>query len=303
MTSVAVLLKQFRSQKKYYQVGKLTFKGVEGVDIYNPTAPFQVGEKTIIIARVEKRNEEFSRAMFFYQTKEDEYQLLKDYPVYQLQDPYITKIKGEFIFGGTELLSFENGIFHYQAAFYRGKTLKTLKRFLTGPSGMKDIRLIELKSGKIGVFSRPQGKKGGRGKIGFTIVDKLEDLTAQIIYDAPLLEMIIAEDWLGANELHLLADGKIGVLAHVACFSGNKIRHYYPATFILDPETKEFDNFKIIAERKDFLPGCYKRKDLIDVLFSAGIILMGNKAKLYSGVSDCEVHYALIDNPFFIEEE
>ncbi len=292
------LLETFRKTKKYYEIGKLNFKGVSGYDVYNPTAPFKVNDQKIIIARVEKRDEEKSMAMFFKENKKDEFELLKDYPFYFLQDPFITIIDKNYVFGGTELIGIDQKTYQYRVAFYKGKKINHLKRFFTGPTGMKDIRLIELKDKKVGVFSRPQGVIGGRGKIGFTVIDNLNKLTKEVILEAPLLDLLPDENWCGVNELHLLKDGKIGVLAHVAAFSKKTIRHYYPATFILDPLTKAHTPIKIIAERKDFLDGPYKRKDLIDVLFSAGLILMDEKAKLYTGVSDCEIQYAVIDNPF-----
>ncbi|MDZ5001573.1 DUF1861 family protein, partial [Clostridium perfringens] len=38
--------------------------------------------------------------------------------------------------------------------------------------------------------------------------------------------------------------------------------------------------------------------DLEDVVFSGGLIIEGNKARLYSGISDAEAQFIEIDNPF-----
>ena len=73
---------------------------------------------------------------------------------------------------------------------------------------MKDLRLAELNDGSIGVLTRPQGEKGGRGKIGFARISSLEELTLDVVEEAPLLEgQFVDEEWGGANEPHILANG------------------------------------------------------------------------------------------------
>src|SRR5690606_41956515 len=53
-----------------------------------------------------------------------------------------------------------------------------------------------------------------RGKIGFTKVNRLEDISVEVINDAPLLDQFLDEEWGGANEIHLLSNGLLGVLGH-----------------------------------------------------------------------------------------
>ena len=60
----------------------------------------------------------------------------------------------------------------------------------------------------------------------------------------------------------------------------------------------EVKNQKIIAIRKNFKPGEAKRADLEDVVFSGGLVLNGDKAVLYAGISDAEAQLIEIDNPF-----
>jgi hypothetical protein len=56
---------------------------------------------------------------------------------------------------------------------------------------------------------------------------------------------------------------------------------------------------KIIASRSEFPEGPAKRSDLVDILFSGGLVrLDGGKAKLYTGVSDTEAHVLTIEDPF-----
>ena len=76
-------------------------------------------------------------------------------------------------------------------------------------------------------------------------------------------------------------------------------RHYYSMSFSFNVETSEASPIKIIATRKNFKPGEYKRKDIMDVIFSGGINrLKGGMAELYVGVSDAEAHKILIEDPF-----
>lgn len=296
--TITSLLKDFRnSPEKPHHPKKLSFIGVEGYDVYNPTAPFLYQGKTLILARVEKRDSEISQAIFF-EKKNDAYVKRDDLAILDLQDPCITLIDGQFIIGGTYVYHENNRTIWY-TKFYKGSSLVDLEPFFDSPLGMKDVRLIELKDGRIGVFSRPQGDKGGRGKIGFDIIDNLDTLTRKIVDDAPLLEQFVDEEWGGANALYLLNNGHIGVLGHIANFSQGNIRHYYAMAFVVDPKTKQAKSMKIIAERDNFLPGPSKRDDLIDVLFSAGLVLHNqDSATLYVGVSDCEVQSIEIKNPF-----
>lgn len=294
------LLVDFRSKEKGQNPEKLCFHEVFGCDVYNPSAAFSYEGRTLLCARVEKRDSEHSEAVFFYEKEENNFYPVETIQRYKLQDPFITKVADYYVFGGTEIFPHpENpNALWWHTKFYYGKSLETLTELTTGPKGMKDIRVVELKDGRVGVFSRPQGEIGGRGKIGFTIIDKLEDLNAAVIESAPLLELFDDEEWGGVNEPLLLEDGKIGILGHIAKFTAGDVRHYYAMSFILDPLTGEYTDAKIIAERADFVEGPSKRPDLEDVLFSGGILLKGSKAELYVGVSDCEVQKIQIQNPF-----
>ena len=109
-----------------------------------------------------------------------------------LQDPFVTKISGQLIFGGVEVFpdpKNEKNLL-WRTVFYKGDNIRSLKKFVSGPIGMKDIRLLELSDQSIGVFTRPQGEKGGRGKIGYTTIHSLDELTAEVIDDAPLINRI-----------------------------------------------------------------------------------------------------------------
>ena len=61
--------------------------------------------------------------------------------------------------GGVEIFPHPTiaGSLAWRTRFYHGSGGEDLQPFAVGPDGMKDIRLVELADGRIGVFTRPQG--------------------------------------------------------------------------------------------------------------------------------------------------
>lgn len=306
MYTVKKLLASYLETKELDKAMKITFTGVGDRDVYNITAPFEDNGKLVIAGRVEARDTEHSEVIFFTEA-EGRWTPLEGMGTYELQDPFVSFIGGQLIFGGVEIFPHpENeGALSWRTAFYKGADLHHLKRFAIGPDGMKDIRLIQLDDGRIGVFTRPQGTKGGRGKIGYITIDHLDELRPERIEAAPLIQdHFIQEEWGGANEIHLLPNGKIGVLGHIASFDPEGDRHYYPMTFLYDPKTNVITQMDIIATRADFPEGPAKRADLKDVLFSGGLLRFENgQAELYVGVSDAEAHKVRLPDPFVKYEE
>jgi hypothetical protein len=301
------LLQEFRAIKDQVYGKKLRFTGVGARDVYNISAPFVDNGEQVIAGRVEARDEESSEVMFFVERK-GEWVQRNGAPIFTLQDPFFTFIHGELIFGGVEVY-FDSEDPHYvsswRTVFYRGYSISTLEAFAKGPLGMKDIRLVELASGRIGVFTRPMMIDGARALIGYTDIETLEDLTEDNIATASLLRhQFLPDEWGGANEAHLLANGMIGVLGHIAWMEDNNIRHYYPMTFAYDPVVNRYTPIKIIASRNQFPDGPAKRPDLEDVIFSGGIVRNGDgTASLYTGVSDAEAHVVVIQDPFLEYEK
>lgn len=301
------LLKEFQAIKDRSYGKKLIFSGVGTRDVYNISAPFLDNGELVIAGRVEDRDKESSEVMFFVQRKEV-WVPRNGAPVFALQDPFFTFIHGELVFGGVEVY-FDSEDSHYvtswRTVFYRGHTINDLVSFTRGPVTMKDIRLVELKSGRIGVFTRPMMVDGARALIGYVEIDTLEQLTEEVISGATLLRnQFLLEEWGGANEAHLLSNGLIGVLGHVARMEDNNIRHYYPMTFAYNPELHRYTDVKIIASRSMFPDGPAKRSDLEDVIFSGGIVRNNNgTASLYAGVSDAEAHVIVIPDPFLEYEK
>ena len=302
--NIKALLKSY-NPKKIRRIRKLKFEGVKHLNVYNISAPFKLKRKNYLLGRVELRDFELgSLTIFFYKEKEKQITWKKcdDKPYFNLQDPFRIKIDKQIIIGGVEVMtkSAEKGI-DYRTVFYKGETIEKLKRFATGPWGMKDIRFIKLKNKKIGVFTRPQGSKAGKGKIGFLTINSLNKLKPRIISNAKIIKNMFARgEWGGVNEIHILKNGKMGILGHIAKFSRDKKKYYYPVSFYFDTKTEKFYGMKILLTRQDIPNGKAERADLYNVLYPGGIIRnkKNNRARLFVGVSDSESYVATIEDPF-----
>lgn len=279
---------------------KLKFIGVDGYDVYNPTSPFLDNNKKVLAGRVEKRDSERSKIMFFEQISDDTWKLIYDLPTFELQDPYYSFVGDKLVLGGTEVFDHPENPddLWWRAEKLVGNDISDLEHLMYGPNGMKDIRICEI-GNKLLILTRHQGEKGGRGKIGFYFADDLADIVVEKIEKAAILNFCIDDEWVGSNQAMILKNGKIGVLGHIARFDENRGRHYYSTTFCFDPETEEYTDMKIICMREYLVEGESKRPDLVDVLFSGGIVRnVDGTAELYTGVGDCEVHCVKIKDPF-----
>jgi hypothetical protein len=98
------LLDKFHRTPRLTKVEKLVFSGVGKPDVYNITAPFHYDGEEVIVGRVEERNSEFSQVFFFSRSNEV-WKPRVHTQTYNLQDPFITFIKGELIFGGVEVIT------------------------------------------------------------------------------------------------------------------------------------------------------------------------------------------------------
>ena len=300
---VSELFEHFKANRGKISLStqQLVFAGVDGHDVYNITAPFRSGDIEVIAGRVEPRHHEFSTIVFF-EEKQDFWLPVLDAPLFDLQDPFFCFVRGELVFGGVRIHHTESGLLGWRTVFFRGANLFDLKEFFVGPNGMKDIRLCDLQDGRIGVFTRPQGMKGGRGTIGYTEITCLEDLTLGVLDAAPMIDnMFHPADWGGANETHFLPSGEIGVLAHSAHYENDdslQARHYYATAFIFSPQDRTFHNYRVIASRDQFPDGHAKRPDLQDVIFSSGLVRSSDGTRLYAGLSDAEARWIAIPDPF-----
>jgi hypothetical protein len=292
------LIVKYRKEKSKAQAEKLTFIGVEGYDVYNISAPFILKQQLVLAGRIEQRDSEHSRVGLFSLNEKQEWKLLDDAISLELQDPFVTIINQQVILGGVEV-DFEDGkILRWRTVFYNLKNRSIADLVFAGPWGMKDLRLKQLNDGRILILTRPQGDKAGLGKIGCTVINNMSALSTEVIEAAPLLKnQFIDEEWGGANEIHVVG-GKICVLGHIGSKDKEKNLHYRALAFEINEELTKIYNPRIIAERADFLEGATKRSDLVDVVFSGGLILGGSQAILYAGTSDAEAQKLVIPNPF-----
>jgi hypothetical protein len=222
-----------------------------------------------------------------------------------MEDPAFARIGEEIVVSGVRVQWKKNGdgepkLLGYHMPFYRGKGLRDLRLFAEGPSRMKDIRLLRLPDGRIAVFTRPQKGKAGRGKIAFTIIDTLEEISPQRLLEATIIPGQFAQgEWGGANELQLLDKKTIGVLGHIAFKDKSRELHYHAMTFKFNIETRTASSIRIIATRENFPPSEAKKPRLRDVVFPGGLLKKGrNGFVLYAGLSDAVCGTAIVVDPF-----
>jgi len=301
----------FEQNKVIYESAVLTFHGVEGYDVYNGSIPFEWEGKRYIYGRVERR-EEFARSWsrLFYETGEDDWTLVPNSMIYQIEDPFVTFADGKLILGGNYCPTYIGEGWHYFVNFYRGTDLEDMYQFACGPDPMKDVRLIELADGKTGVFSRPntpdiEAKYGSKSIVGFTVIDSLDCLTRQVIMDAkPIIGLFGDAEWGGPNQVYLLDSGLIGVAGHQSYViwgkdGGRDLFTYLAITFVFDPVKHEILDKKIIATRTCFPDGPCMNDQTDDTIFTSGLVPRDDgKMDLYCGLNDCQFGRAVINDPF-----
>lgn len=215
-------------------------------------------------------------------------------PMADMEDPFVSTIDGRLILGGVKVSKTSEGT-SYKTVIYEGTSHRDLREFTEGPEGMKDIRLVQYSdrsSGKvkIGVFTRPQGAIGGLGQIGFTSIDRLEDLNPEVVAKAPLIAMRFPPgEWGGVNQADPLSDGRILALGHRAYYGDDSNKNYLSWLFIHDPVTGVSQDLGIIAASSDFEEVEQREPNLGNVIFSGGIKWKhGKSPELYVGIGDME---------------
>ena len=273
------------------------------IDVYNPSIIFSHKNSECIAGRVElsDKQSEHNSLVVFFKFKNGQWIPLSK-PVYRLQDPNITWIGNQMLFAGVKLAAGEKkGEANYRMAFYSGKDFQNLTEFAEGPWGMKGTRIVGLKNGKIGVYTRPQGIKGGEGNIGFTMIDSISDFEKDpksIIDNAPLLiTRFLLGQWGGLNQIIPLSNTENIIIGHFAYRNPRNERKYFPCKFTHNFETGEIKNMEILAQRSDFPEGPAKAPDLIDITYPAGIINRYNKWYLIAGLSDTRSGMIEVENP------
>lgn len=272
----------------------LKFDIPEGYDAYNPTAPFEYQGRQLLAARVEPKDSETDSQTWFFESTDSyssQWKPVEKIPKLPLQDPYVTRFRDQWLVVGVHVSANDGQVQNWETQFFSGHNLEELNHAQTGPSGMKDIRPLQLPNGKIGVFTRPQGGTAGRGLVGYSEVENIDELDHSLA-DAPKVEGFINSqngEWGGVNSAEVNRDGIIQVLGHLARFVGdsdNPAKQYLPVLFDFDPKTRIVANQRIIATRQNFPQTPAKKPDLEEVVFAGGIQYLGSQAVLYTGLSD-----------------
>ena len=296
--------KRFKKGKKLEKGKKLIIENLENKRIYNPSAPFKIGENFYLFCRVEDKANNISETRLFQQ-KGDKWVLVKEAPVFNLEDPFITFLNKGILFGGV-YVEWENGKVKFlMTNFYYEKNFSDLdpqKPFAHGPLMMKDIRIVDL-TDRIGIFTRPQGEKFFGGRICYLETKNIEDLKNEKIFNqGKLIKLPLKEyEWVGTNDVYFLDENNLGVLAHIAFQDKRGYLHYSALTFVFNRKNFKVKNLKIVARRRDFPPGPSRSKRFKDVVFPGGFWRTedGNYL-LYCGLSDEEIGVLKIKNPFLI---
>jgi hypothetical protein len=258
----------------------------------------------VLAARVESRASETDSRVVFFEESASGWRPVAGAPRLSLQDPFVAAVGDQVVVGGVEIEEQRGGRIRYRTVFHRGRSLGSLERFAAGPWGMKDIRIAPLADGRLLVLTRPQGRRGGRGKIAYSVVDSLDRLSPRTLARGRIIDgQFLDSEWGGgANEIVPLGDDRFGVLGHIARADARGARHYYPVAFTIDARRGRVSELRTLVERRDLpggLAGASKRADLRDVLFSGGLDRHGDgTATLYVGAGDAEVHAVRIADPF-----
>lgn len=303
------LRKVFHSRKHVYEGALLTFDGVEGYDVYNCSIPFTWEGKTYIFGRVERR-EDFANSVtfLFEEVGRDHYAPVEGAVTYPIEDPHVAIINGEIILGGTHVRKRRGEIDTFYGYYYRGKDPRFLDHFTCGPANMKDIRLLQLPEGRVGVFTRSRGQEiadqyRSEAIVGYVVLNSVDELDETIVDKAKVIPELFSEaEWGGCNQCYLLRDGRIGVVGH-RCYKEPapqaELQVYMNISFIFDPNTFEVTDMKVIGDKPSYPATPHMLPYLEDCAFTTGIVMREDgRADLYSGLGDVMEGRIVIDPPF-----
>jgi len=281
----------------------LEVHGIKSGEIaYNPAVIIQ-GNTKIIAARVESLDSHWldpelydPHAIFF--TQHDNVLIpIPDTPIFhRLEDPWATWLNGsngksQLLFGGVKV-DFNDKIPVITTQLYLAPSVQELD--VDSPIAkiryMKDVRVAQLRTGKIAVFTRPTEGKAYPGRIGFAIINDIRDIEKAVI-NAKLLKFNLDENTkIGANEAFEVKE-LINVFCHVATEDLGKL-HYAGYQFELDPNNPYDDIITLhkVADRLDFPINdkSIKGERYDDVIFPGGT--GGPKETQYfTGVEDARI--------------
>ena len=306
--------RRFHEGRKAFRIVKFRVPSeiMKDADVYNPTAPFH----GVIAGRVEKRDSEYSKSVFF---KYDENLVSNGNKLHvddsaavfeNLQDPFFSEHKQFILFGGVKVISQQKDSSTFRTVIFKANDVHELDPnnvFASGPLGEKDIRVLQLEDNSVIVARRPQGGDYGKGRIYYQLIGGVDELpkTLESLEDirylsTPQLDRhYAAGGWAGVNQMLKLEDGSVGIIGHLGNFEESGGRNYSAFALKLDPKTGEVTKFKIIANMESVPKMAPKRQDLSDVVFPGGVVRhQDGTARLFLGVRDSYSVELDIPDPF-----
>lgn len=309
----------------------LSVKGLGGNEVaYNPAVIIQKNSNkiaegaNIIAVRIESIDsdwlnpQQYDPHIQFFTRENDDLIPIPNTPIFQqYEDPWATWLTkdnySQLLFGGVKV-DFRSTAPVITTHLFLASSVQELD--VNNPfaiiKNMKDVRVVELKSKKIAVFTRPLTGKAYPGSIGFTIIDSIKDIETAIT-SAKLLPFSLDKNArIGTNEAYTIEKtNSLGIteeLIHVFChvattdptnIDGNNlydfdrgIIHYAGYQFELNPNhpLKTTISLHRVADRSDFpVNDKYsKGKRFDDVIFPGGT---GGQAETeyFVGVEDARV--------------
>jgi len=303
----------------------LEVHGIKSGEIaYNPAVIIQKNTR-IIAARVESLDSHwldpnlYDPHVIFFTQQDNVLVPIPDTPVFhKLEDPWATWLsdsngKPQLLFGGVKV-DFSDKTPVVTTQFYLAPSVQELDTDnpIAEIRRMKDVRVAQLQTGRIAVFTRPTEGEASPGRIGFTIINNIQDIEEAVV-NAKLLKFNLDENArIGANEAYVITKTEstgtvkelINVFCHVATTDptkqkGNEIFdfekepiHYAGYQFELDPNHPYDDTITLhkIADRFDFPINDKSSKGdkYNDVIFPGGT--GGPKETQYfAGVEDARI--------------
>src|SRR5579864_1334135 len=194
---VDVLLRRFREGPTPGRGSLVVLSGIDGLAGYNPSAPVANGQGPHVLVRAERRHVDYATwSIPFRACSVDAWEVDEDLPMLRLEDPLCSVIHGTLVVGGVRIVSRLRNSPLWETVFMRGTSLADLEEFARSPAYMKDVRLVGLEDGRIGIFTRPWG--GATRYIGYTEIDHLDQLSSSTLAHARLLEtQPVAGQWWG----------------------------------------------------------------------------------------------------------
>lgn len=296
---VDTLLKEYRGNSPNHGKSEIiSFVGASGYDVYNATVPFQDEEQWVVAGRVERRDSNIAQVRFFTKNSQGHWQWDTRRPVFVLQDPFITHINEQLLFGGLEVLSNMPQQSYKRTRLFLGNQVKNLRPFFTGPKDMENMRLIQLTNHEIFLLNYTKDAVGNH-KLTYGIFHELEDIKKADLQELETLCIFSPKEWGGTNSMHIIDKNRVGVLGHVARLTQDGKPHYYALSFTISLDTMTCTTPKIIAERKDFARGPSKRMELYDYVYPSGLERLDDgSALLYAGISSAFSGTLQINDPF-----